>query len=80
VRGTEPTSDELQRGADDAHRARLKSLLGTCRASAAIGDKLDSLTPAVEARIVKRTLPRKPPDGSTQWSTRKLGRSSRSAT
>src|ERR1700674_1193322 len=31
------------------------------------------LTPRLEARIPERTLKKKPADGSTQWSTRKLG-------
>jgi transposase len=31
------------------------------------------LTPALEARVLNWTLKRKPVDGSTQWSTRKLG-------
>ena len=31
------------------------------------------LTPALEARILDWTLKRKPADGSTHWSTRKLG-------
>jgi transposase len=31
------------------------------------------LTPRLEARILEWTLKRKPADGSTQWSTRKLG-------
>jgi len=31
------------------------------------------LTPALEARVLNWTLKRKPADGSTQWSTRKLG-------
>jgi hypothetical protein len=30
------------------------------------------LTPAMEARVLAKTQP--PPDGSTHWSTRKLGR------
>jgi transposase len=30
-------------------------------------------TPALEARVLNWTLKRKPADGSTQWSTRKLG-------
>jgi len=37
------------------------------------GQEASTLTPALEARILERTLKRKPPDGSTQWSTRKLG-------
>src|SRR3989454_8589124 len=37
------------------------------------GQEASTLTPALEARILKWTLQRKPPDGSTQWSTRKLG-------
>src|SRR5665213_3087993 len=32
-----------------------------------------TLTPAVEARILEWSVKRKPPDGSTHWSTRKLG-------
>jgi transposase len=32
-----------------------------------------TLTPAVEARILEWSVKRKPPDGSTDWSTRKLG-------
>ena len=31
-----------------------------------------TLTPALEARILDWTVKRKPPDGSTHWSTRKL--------
>jgi len=38
------------------------------------------LTPALEARILDWTVKRKAPDGSTQWSTRKLAVSLRSAT
>src|SRR3989442_11138887 len=37
------------------------------------GQEASTLTPALEARILKWTLQRKPSDGSTQWSTRKLG-------
>jgi len=37
------------------------------------GQEASTLTPALEARILEWTLKRKPPDGSTQWSTRKLG-------
>ncbi len=37
------------------------------------GQKASILTPALEARILEWTLKRKAPDGTTQWSTRKLG-------
>lgn len=39
------------------------------------GQPARKLTPALEARILQRTLRSKPEDGSTHWSTRKLGRS-----
>jgi transposase len=37
------------------------------------GQEASTLTPALEARILEWTLKRKPADGSTHWSTRKLG-------
>ncbi len=37
------------------------------------GQSATVLTPGLEARILEWTLKRKPADGSTQWSTRKLG-------
>src|SRR5689334_4340337 len=37
------------------------------------GHRPSKLTPALEARILDWTLKRKPTDGSTHWSTRKLG-------
>jgi len=37
------------------------------------GRRPSKLTPALEARILDWTLKRKPADGSTHWSTRKLG-------
>src|ERR1700728_3321652 len=37
------------------------------------GQEASPLTPALEARILEWTVKRKAPDGSTQWSTRKLG-------
>jgi transposase len=37
------------------------------------GQEASTLTPALEARILEWTLKRRPPHGSTQWSTRKLG-------
>lgn len=37
------------------------------------GQLTTTLTPALEARILEWTVKRKPLDGSTQWSTRKLG-------
>ena len=37
------------------------------------GQSASVLTPRLEARILDWTLKRKPTDGSTQWSTRKLG-------
>src|SRR5438477_12961317 len=37
------------------------------------GQTASVLTPRLEARILEWTLKRKPTDGSTQWSTRKLG-------
>src|ERR1700693_3892620 len=37
------------------------------------GQTASVLTPRLEARILERTLKKKPADGSTQWSTRKLG-------
>jgi transposase len=36
------------------------------------GQEASTLTPALEARILEWTLKRKPPDGTTQWSTRRL--------
>ena len=38
------------------------------------GQPASKLTPRLEARILKWTLRHKPKDGSTHWSTRKLGR------
>lgn len=37
------------------------------------GQEASTLTPALEARILKWTLKHTPPDGATQWSTRRLG-------
>ena len=37
------------------------------------GQEATTLTPRLEARILEWTLKRRPPDGSTHWSTRKLG-------
>lgn len=37
------------------------------------GQQATTLTPRLEARILDWTVKRKPPDGSTHWSTRKLG-------
>jgi len=37
------------------------------------GQPATTLTPRLEARILDWTVKRKPPDGSTHWSTRKLG-------
>lgn len=37
------------------------------------GQRPSKLTPKLEARILDWTVKRKPPDGSTHWSTRKLG-------
>src|SRR6202162_4626365 len=37
------------------------------------GQAPSTLTPRLEARILEWTMKRKPPDGATQWSTRKLG-------
>src|SRR6202165_2502814 len=37
------------------------------------GQAASVLTPRLEARILEWTLKKKPADGSTQWSTRKLG-------
>jgi transposase len=37
------------------------------------GQSASVLTPRLEARILQWTLKRKPADGATQWSTRKLG-------
>jgi hypothetical protein len=37
------------------------------------GQTASVLTPQLEARILDWTSKRKPADGSTQWSTRKLG-------
>src|ERR1700682_5476068 len=37
------------------------------------GQAASVLTPRLEARILEWTLKRKPTDGSTHWSTRKLG-------
>ncbi len=36
------------------------------------GPQASTLTPALEARILEWTVKRKPPDGSSHWSTRKL--------
>jgi hypothetical protein len=43
------------------------------RFSRHVGHGPRKLTPALEARILDWTLKRKPPDGSTHRSTRKLG-------
>jgi transposase len=37
------------------------------------GQEASTLTPALEARILGWTLKHTPPDGATQWSTRRLG-------
>ena len=37
------------------------------------GQEATTLTPGLEARILEWTLKRTPPDGATQWSTRRLG-------
>src|SRR5258708_33234325 len=37
------------------------------------GQQATTLTPALEARILDWTVKRKPSDGSTHWSSRKLG-------
>src|SRR5487761_2766183 len=37
------------------------------------GQEASTLTPRLEARILEWTVKRKPTDGSTHWSTRKLG-------
>ena len=37
------------------------------------GQEASTLTPALEARILEWTLKHRPPDGTTQWSTRRLG-------
>src|ERR1700722_4598056 len=37
------------------------------------GQGASTLTAALEARILEWTLKRTPPDGATQWSTRRLG-------
>jgi transposase len=37
------------------------------------GQEASTLTPALEARILEWTLKHTPPDGATQWSTRRLG-------
>src|SRR6266478_5862884 len=37
------------------------------------GQEASTLTPALEARILEWTLKRRPSDGATQWSTRRLG-------
>src|ERR1700690_1082109 len=37
------------------------------------GQGASTMTPALEARILEWTLKRTPPDGATQWSTRRLG-------
>src|SRR5271157_1547114 len=37
------------------------------------GQEASTLTPALEARILEWTVKRTPPDGATQWSTRRLG-------
>ena len=37
------------------------------------GQEATTLTPALEARILQWTLKRSPADGTTQWSTRRLG-------
>ena len=38
------------------------------------GQEASTLTPRLEARILEWTVKRKPTDGSTHWSTRKLGK------
>jgi transposase len=38
------------------------------------GQPATTLTPKLEARILDWTVKRKPPDGATHWTTRKLGR------
>src|SRR6266702_546468 len=37
------------------------------------GQEASTLTPALEARLLECTRKRTPPDGATQWSTRRLG-------
>src|ERR1700723_3371922 len=37
------------------------------------GQEASTLTPALEARILQWSLKRTPPDGTTQWTTRRLG-------
>src|SRR5260370_27900452 len=37
------------------------------------GQEATTLSPSLDARILQWTLKRTPPDGTTQWSTRKLG-------
>src|SRR5215831_3338064 len=54
--------------ADDGRRERLAGLF-----SRHAGHGPRKLTPRLEARILDWTLKRKPADGSTHWSTRKLG-------
>src|SRR5579872_6830685 len=51
-------------------RFRAESLAGLFSRHA--GQMPSTLTPAVEARILEWSVKRKPPDGSTHWSTRKL--------
>src|SRR6516162_7257561 len=65
-------------GCNDAFIARWSKRFGQERLAGLFsrhaGQGPRKLTPRLEARILDWTLKRKPADGSTHWSTRKLGR------
>ena len=65
-------------GCNDAFIARWSKRFGEERLAGLFsrhaGQGPRKLTPRLEARILDWTLKRKPADGSTHWSTRKLGR------
>src|SRR5205823_5806196 len=56
---------------EDARRARVILMLANGDSYSTIEPTV--LTPAMEARVLEKTR-QAPPDGSTHWSTRKLGR------
>ncbi len=61
------------RGFIDIWRKRFATELVAGLYSRHRGQSPSVLTPRLEARILEWTLKRKPIDGSTHWSTRKLG-------
>ena len=71
-------------GCNDAFIARWSKRFGRERLAGLFsrhaGQGPRKLTPRLEARILDWTLKRKPADGSTHWSTRKLGSALRSRT